>query len=1134
MNKHKEAKSKSVQLDERFEFGQGGSLSERLAWQSKLWTVTGKDDGETYLLHLFRKTGSDIDQDLRRLFLELVRRMKGILAMHAARDVLVEVLDMVEDDAEFGLRFYSSGTPLSQLPSRSLDRLKTVCRLPSGRVAIWQQIGNLARGLGYLHSADIVHGGICSDAIIVEGMEPLQLKLGGFEGSIHVGSVETAAVGILKPGAIISVSRDWSDLGELAATLLGVGEAGGSFLLPSERRLLDRLRRPPQFERIDGASIAGIIDNLCSELAQIGSSGAHELVLWPARHVIRRDLPSITNGLIPANDTEGLLEFLKEDLNSGTILIGNAPKRPNQARVFTDNAFYNVDIDPADGRIGKIGRVSVRKPNDLALYANETAVQLHVSGTKREAHDRVLRTGAGALTWASINKEPASASLSGEPAQWHALILVEAFALLSQRLKHYPVEILPSDDPGFVTVVPRNDPDRDAWRKRLGETAAAAKLARDLSKDDGSEEWTLSVSDTLLPGVRAPRLVFVESAVGDQGRIYRFRFEGNRPESNSVFLRPFRDRGAESAILRRLRYIVSAQGNLDLLLALNDPESVALDDTVINTAALGEAPNELDLSKKEAWEAIKRGNSIDVVVGPPGVGKSFLVSRLVGSILGKSRHARILITAQNHDVLADMERNLNDYFSDDDFIIVRVERPQGNPDETGLRKKSRSILSTFTEGERHDFLGERYKSVVKILSRQSPESDFDSEAILRDTDHLLMRSADITLVTANSFAVEEMIAAGERFDWVIVEEAARASGPELVGPLLLGIRRLLIGDHHQLAPFDAERKNHFYRSDAAAALLEEALDLLNSFPELPEEVRASLEAIRADPVFLEDVLATGARFEQPFREIAERAEARSLTHSRSGTSMLTEQSRMHPTICKLVSETFYQGQLHSSPRVSERENLIDSSRAGMDAPIVVLDAPSLSQTSKSAFEEPVRTSLRNRSEAEAIIQALKSMRPTGGAQEVSLVILAPYAAQRDYLRGLISRLIDPETGRVSGFVSPKRDGEFVQTVDSFQGGEADLVFVSFVRNNQRVGPHALGFLGRKRRMNVLLSRARQKLVLVTSTRFLRNAVKGHDPGGERQTPLSFLGSMLDQIQELAADPKEASILKLDDSGVLVS
>ena len=70
------------------------------------------------------------------------------------------------------------------------------------------------------------------------------------------------------------------------------------------------------------------------------------------------------------------------------------------------------------------------------------------------------------------------------------------------------------------------------------------------------------------------------------------------------------------------------------------------------------------------------------------------------------------------------------------------------------------------------------------------------------------------------------------------------------------------------------------------------------------------------------------------------------------------------------------------------------------------------------------------------------MRPAGGAQEVTMVILAPYAAQRDYLRGLISRLIDPETGRVAGVVSPKRDREFVHTVDSFQGGEADLVFVA--------------------------------------------------------------------------------------------
>jgi DNA polymerase alpha-associated DNA helicase A len=78
-----------------------------------------------------------------------------------------------------------------------------------------------------------------------------------------------------------------------------------------------------------------------------------------------------------------------------------------------------------------------------------------------------------------------------------------------------------------------------------------------------------------------------------------------------------------------------------------------------------------------------------------------------------------------------------------------------------------------------------------------------AERVLRDTDNLLLRSSDVTLATTSSHIIVEMIADGEQFDWVIVEEAARANGAELVGALLLGNRRIMVGDHNQLSPFDA-------------------------------------------------------------------------------------------------------------------------------------------------------------------------------------------------------------------------------------------------------------------------------------------------------------------------------------------
>jgi len=79
------------------------------------------------------------------------------------------------------------------------------------------------------------------------------------------------------------------------------------------------------------------------------------------------------------------------------------------------------------------------------------------------------------------------------------------------------------------------------------------------------------------------------------------------------------------------------------------------------------------------------------------------------------------------------------------------------------------------------------------------------EGGLRALEALVLESANVVFSTSNSLDVERLADDGAQFDWVIIEEAAKATGPDLIAPLSLGGRRLLIGDHHQLPPFDAER-----------------------------------------------------------------------------------------------------------------------------------------------------------------------------------------------------------------------------------------------------------------------------------------------------------------------------------------
>jgi len=430
--------------------------------------------------------------------------------------------------------------------------------------------------------------------------------------------------------------------------------------------------------------------------------------------------------------------------------------------------------------------------------------------------------------------------------------------------------------------------------------------------------------------------------------------------------------------------------------------------------------------------------------------------------------------------------------------------------------------------------------IVQALKPVDTSEQSIADRALRDTDNLMLRSSDVTLATTSSHILEEMIADGEQYDWVFIEEAARANGAELIGALLLGNRRVIIGDHNQLSPFDAVDRQKFYDTSRAGELLRDAKEKLAAISDLPSEVEFALEALKADTFLLNDVLAIASRLEEPFKSIAAREEIRTRDTGRASTiaNTLREQSRMHPAICELVSNTFYKRLLVSSSRVKARKSAVECANGFPISPIVILDVPSLSIVKRRAFEQTAKRSYRNEVEAAALLAAMKKLRPViyEGKPVPTLVVLSPYLAQVNHLERLLKPEIDISVGTLFGFASPRGDGRFVYTSDSFQGGEADVVVASLVRNNVLVGTRALGFIKNPQRLNVLLSRAKHKLVLTTSQQFIRNAIDGIDPDAVNDE-LGFLRIMLDEITRLSeADfhsvGKGASVIAVDEQGRL--
>ena len=179
-------------------------------------------------------------------------------------------------------------------------------------------------------------------------------------------------------------------------------------------------------------------------------------------------------------------------------------------------------------------------------------------------------------------------------------------------------------------------------------------------------------------------------------------------------------------------------------------------------------------------------------------------------------------------------------------------------------------------------------------------------------------------------------------------------------------------------------------------------------------------------------------------------------------SLLRMQYRMHEDIMAFPSHWFYHDRLLAAPEVRYR-GILDYDNA-----ITWIDTAALDFKEKNVADGTGRINL---GEAELLIRHLRSYMERIGEkrildEHIDFGIISPYRAQVRYLRQLLYK--EP-------FFRPFRSLLTVHTVDGFQGQERDVVFVSLVRANEE---GQIGFLRDLRRMNVAITRARMKLVIL--------------------------------------------------------
>lgn len=261
------------------------------------------------------------------------------------------------------------------------------------------------------------------------------------------------------------------------------------------------------------------------------------------------------------------------------------------------------------------------------------------------------------------------------------------------------------------------------------------------------------------------------------------------------------------------------------------------------------------------------------------------------------------------------------------------------------------------------------------------------------------------------------------FDLCIVDEASKATATEVLVPIARSHRWILVGDPKQLPPFRDEASRDS--------------DYLDKYELTQDDIRETL-------------------FDRLLRTLPDGCR-----------KMLTIQHRMVAPIGNLVSECFYEGQLKSA-RTDIDKNL---SRI-LPQPVTWLTTTKL----RNCREQSANSSFNNACEVKVIVEFLKQLNQMAeeAQKKYSVAVLSGYAAQLKLLnRNLASLLNNWQALTVE-----------CNTVDAFQGREADIAVYSVTRSNRE---GKVGFLRDAERLNVALSRGKVGLVIVGDHYFCRTS-----------------------------------------------
>lgn len=444
----------------------------------------------------------------------------------------------------------------------------------------------------------------------------------------------------------------------------------------------------------------------------------------------------------------------------------------------------------------------------------------------------------------------------------------------------------------------------------------------------------------------------------------------------------------------------------------------------------------LNPTQERAVNEVLWAKDVAIVHGPPGTGKTTTLVEAINETL--MRESQVLVCAQSNMAVDWISEKLVDR----GINVLRI----GNPTRVNDKMLGFTYERRFESHPDYPQLWAIRKAIRELRKNRKK----GSENYHQKMDRLKSRAAEIELrINAELFGEARVIACtlvgsahhlleGMKFGTLFIDEAAQALEAACWIPMKRASRVILAGDHCQLPP--TVKSIAALRAGLGKTLMERIAE------NKPEVV-----------------------------------------------TLLKIQYRMNDEIIRFSSDWFYGGKVESAPQIKYRSVLdydhpitwIDTSNEENQITIEGEDAPEDSASTASSVsaanqnsdlnfkEQFVGESFGriNKAEAELTLLTLAEYFTKIGKQRVleeriDVGIISPYRAQVQYLKKLIKKY---------EFFKPYRRLISVNTVDGFQGQERDVILISLVRSNDE---GQIGFLKDLRRMNVAMTRARMKLIIL--------------------------------------------------------